>query len=155
MGDLPNRFVVEGEHVVVHKFPNGCLGLASLADVQRSQMTWRSTPQGSIWQRLKRLFSDVPQDSHPIGAVFLPSGAHVILKALPGSVQQRYGLEDVEGAIYVQAGTEDDADWAFRFNNDAQIQLQEFRSGQLIEVLSLAGTFATLYEPESQTVTTA
>jgi len=110
----------------------------------------REVPKGGFWQRIRRRFQDVPASSHP-PPVCVPSGAHLILKGIPGSIQQKYGLEDEEGAVFVQTSTEvsgyrDEV----RFNNGVQIRLQELRAGQLVEVLSLAGTHPILYEQELQ-----
>ena len=93
----------------------------------------------------------LPASSHPVPPVCVPSGAHLILKGIPGSIQQKYGLEDEEGVVFVQTSTEvsgyrDE----LRFNNGVQIRLQELRAGQLVEVLSLAGTHPVLYEQELQ-----
>jgi hypothetical protein len=81
----------------------------------------------------------------------VPSGTHLILKSIPTSLQQRYGLEEEEGAIFLRPDTaEGSLRGGLRFNNGALVQLQELGTGQLVEVLSLAGTQPTLYEPELQ-----
>jgi hypothetical protein len=74
-----------------------------------------------------------------------------MVKTIPPSLQQRYGLEEEEGAIFLRPDTQDDSSRGrLRFNNGAVVQLQERRAGQLVEVLSLAGTQPTVYEPELQ-----
>ncbi len=145
---IPSRVASECEQLIIHKFAGGSLGLASLQDVRRHE---REVPKASFWQRIKCCFQDVPVTEDPVPPVCVPSGAYLILKAIPGSIQQKYGLEGEEGAVFVQASTavngyRDE----LRFNNGIQIRLQELRAGQLVEVLSLAGTHPVLYEQELQ-----
>jgi hypothetical protein len=153
MGDssffgIPSRLAAEGEQLVVHRFPGGSLGLASITDVRHLAP---EVSTGNFWQRIRRRFQDAEGGSNPIPPVCVPPGAHLILKGIPGAIQQRYGLQDEEGALFVQisAGVSGYRD-ELRFNNGVQIRLQELRAGQLVEVLSLAGTHPALYEQELQ-----
>jgi hypothetical protein len=89
--------------------------------------------------------------SNPVPVVCVPSGAHLILKGIPGAIQQRYGLEEEEGALFTQTSSEVSGHGdELRFNNGVQIRLQELGAGQLVEVLSLAGTHPALYEHQLQ-----
>ena len=148
-----NRLIVEGEQLVVHKLPTGSLDLVSVADIRQNKSAFRHSGTSTFWQRIRRCFElENAEDSpHPVSPVWVPSGTYLILKGIPTSLQQRYGLEEEEGAIYLRPDTEDGTSrGGLRFNNGALIQLQELRVGQLVEVLSLAGTQPTLYEPELQ-----
>jgi hypothetical protein len=83
---VQNRVVVEGEHLAVHLFPSGLVGLASEADLRRDTSAGRERSSSSIWHRIKRRFQpDRSGCSPPIREVFVPSGTHLILKAIPMS----------------------------------------------------------------------
>src|SRR5712691_11115143 len=103
---IPNRLANEGEQLVVHRFPTGSLGLASTTDVGRHELARREAPKASFWQRVKCYFQDTPAGSAPICAVCVPPGAHLILKGIPAFLQQMYGLESEEGAVFVQTNAE-------------------------------------------------
>jgi hypothetical protein len=148
-----DRLVVEGEQLVLHSLPTGSLDLVSVADIRHDELPFKHYGKTTFWQRIARCFEfkNVPDGSHPLWAVWVPSGTYLILRAIPTSLQQRYGLEEEEGAIYLRPDTQDGTSRGeLRFNNGALVQLQELRVGQLVEVLSLAGTQPTLYEPELQ-----
>jgi hypothetical protein len=149
MGDFraPNRLVADGEQLVVQKFPNGSVGFVSAIGVSRIELTQIAAPKGSLWQRLKRLLRDGPGGSLPLSEVLVPSGTYLILRDIPSSIQQTYGLRDEEGAVLEGSPAETPCPGMLRFNNGAQIRMQELR-GQLVEVLSLAKTRPILYERE-------
>jgi hypothetical protein len=137
---VPNRLAMDGEELVVHRFQTGSLGLASVVDVARHECTRREASKGSVWHRIKCYFQD-PMDRVPVPAVCIPPGTQIILKGIPGSTQQTYGLQKEEGAIFVQTSAEGNTYRdALRFYNGAQVRLQDLRIGQLVEVLSLAGS---------------
>lgn len=147
----PNRLAADSEQLIVHKFPTGSIGLASVTDVWRYELDRHETLKGSLWQRLKRLCRDAPDTSHPLLQVRVPSGAYLILRAIPSSLQQRYGLRDEEGAVFERSHTEAKAcQGKLRFHNGARIRMEELRVGQLIEVLSLAKTHVIPYEWDLQ-----
>jgi len=143
-----NRLVVEGEQLVLHSVSNGVLDLVSVADVREWELAVKRSRNGTLWRRIAHCFeSVVPGETHPVATVWVPSGTHLILKNIPTSLQQRYGLEEEEGAIYLRPDAEDGKfGGELRFNNGALIPLQDLRVGQLLEVLSLAGTQPMLYE---------
>lgn len=146
-----NRLVVEGEQLVLYNVSNGPMDLVSVADVRFRDWTLRQSRKRTFWQRIAHRSESLPDGPHPVLAVWVPSGTHLILKGIPASLQQRYGLEEEEGAIFLRPDTEDGMSRGeLRFNNGALVQLQELRAGQIVEVLSLAGTQWTLYEPELQ-----
>jgi hypothetical protein len=148
-----NRLVLEGEQLVLYNVSTGLLDLVSLADVRDNELALRPSRKSTFWQCIARCFEfeNVPDGSHPVPAVWVPSGTHLILTGVPTSLQQRYGLEEEEGAVFLRSDTENGTSQGeLRFNNGAVVQLQELRAGQVMEVLSLAGTQPTLYEPQLQ-----
>ena len=68
--------------------------------------------------------------------VLVPPGTLVIVKSIPASLRQRYGLEAEEGAVFVSWG--DDCSGVLQCNNGTQIRVEELRGAPEIEVLSLA-----------------
>lgn len=144
-GSSQTRPVAEGEQLAVHRFLSGSVGLAAMADIRREEVSSREAVR-SIWQKVKRYFARVPPDCHPIPEVYVPSGTYLILRAIPGYIQQKYGLQKEEGAIFLQNGAAGSD--SLRFNNDTQVRLDELRLGQPVEVLSLAGIHPVFYEPE-------
>ena len=148
-----NRLVAEGEQLVLHNVSTGSLDLVSVADIGADEWSRSHPRKSTFWHGIARCFEseNAPYGSPPVLAVWVPSGTYLILKDLSKFLQQRYGLEEEEGAIYLQPDAGDGTSGGeLRFNNGALIQLRELRAGQLVEVLSLAGTQPTLYEPELQ-----
>jgi len=146
-----NRLALEGEQLVLYNLATGARDLVSIADVWRHKLALSPPGKSTFWQRITRLFKNAPDGAPPVSAVWVPSGTHLILKSIPTSLQQRYGLGEEEGAIFLRPDTaEGRLRGGLRFNNGALVQLQELRAGQLVEALSLAGTQPTLYEPELQ-----
>jgi len=147
----PNRLVREAEQLMVYKFPTGSLGLASVPDVQRYEMELQQAPKLTLWQRFMCCLQLDSAESK-IPAVCVPPGAHLILKAIPHPMRQRYGLEREEGVVFTQISADVNSYRdAVRFSNGVQIRLQELQEGQLVEVLSLAGARSELFEREFQT----
>ena len=151
MGDssffsIPSRLVGEGEQLVVHRFPGGSLGLASITDVRRLEP---KTPKGSFWQRIRRGFQDADGGSNPVPPVCMPSTPYPEGHSGGDSTEIRRGRRG--RYLFVKISTEVSGYTdELRFNNGVQIRLQELRAGQLVEVLSLAGTHPDLYEQELQ-----
>jgi hypothetical protein len=147
---VPNRLATDGEELVVHRFQTGSLGLASIGDVARCECARREVQRGTLWHRIKCYFQD-PVDRIPVPAVCIPPGTQIILKGIPGHLQQTHGLESEEGAIFVQTSPEGNTYRdALRFYNGALIRLQDLRVGQLVEVLSLTGAPETPVQREFQ-----
>jgi hypothetical protein len=147
---VQNRLATEGEQLVVHRFHTGSLGLASVIDVSRYDCAKREASKGSIWHRIRCYFQD-PADRVPVPAVCIPPGSQLILKGIPGPTQQTYGLQNEEGAVFVQTSAETNTYRdALRFYNGAQIRLQDLKVGQLVEVLSLTGISEMPFQRELQ-----
>jgi hypothetical protein len=110
-----SRLAVEGEPLVVRRFPSGSRGLASLDP------------------GLKELVFP-----YSATAVCVSPGARLVLRDIPKSLQQLLGVGEVEEVTFVQQGAE-----AFpyrdavRFSNGRETLLQHLHSGQRVEVLNV------------------
>ena len=110
-----SRLAVEGEPLVVHRFPSGSRGLASL-DQGLKELVFRCST----------------------AAVCVPPGARVLLRDSPKSLQQLLGVGEVEEVTFVLQGAE-----AFRyrdavrFSNGRETLMQHLHCGQPVEVLNV------------------
>ena len=112
---FPNRLAVEGEALVVRRFPCGTLGLTS-----------------ARWSLKQFLF---PSSTC---AVCVPPGARLLLREIPGSLQRSLGVGPEEPVTFVQQSAEaytyrD----AVRFSNGREVLLQRLLRGQRVGVLSI------------------
>jgi len=112
---FPNRLAVEGERLVLHRFPCGTLGMVS---VRRSFKSW--------------LF---PSSRC---AVCVPPGALLLLEGIPEDLQHRFGIGAAEDVTFTQqtaeAFTYRDA---IRFAGGREILLQKLPAGLMVRVLSV------------------
>jgi len=116
LAGLPSRLAVEGEQLVVHRFPTGSLGLAS------------PCPSLSRWRAAKQT-----------PAVCIPPGARLLLRDIPKGLQQQFGVRGIEEVAFVQlSATANQFRDAVRFNNGREIRLQELNEGLHVDVLSLS-----------------
>ena len=84
-----NRLAVEGEELVVYRFPTGCLGLISPADPEGVK------PEFGVWQ---------PRFSareFPC-AVCIPHGARLLLHDIPLHLQRQVGVGAEEHVMFIQ-----------------------------------------------------
>ncbi len=115
---FPNRLAVEGERLVVHRFPCGSLGLAPA----RRSLRQHLFPSG-------------------VPAVCVPPGARLRLHDIPRYLQHRLRIGEVEEVTFVQQSAE-----AFtyrdavRFATGRELLLQRLERGQRVEVLSLGAS---------------
>jgi hypothetical protein len=145
---IPNRLAVEGEDLVVHRFPTGSIGLASPANLM-SAASNEPAPTRSIWYRLKHGFLGSARRS-VVAAVCIPPGAYLVLKNLPEELRREWRIESNEGVVFVQtsANVNSYRD-AIQFQDGRLVRLQDLREGLHFEVLSLAGAFAPADERET------
>jgi len=134
---LPSRLAVEGEPLVVHRFPTATLGLASPTDVQAPAAGPPAQSPAGFWSRLKSWFSISDEPLFP--AVCVPPGARLLLRDIPQRLQQQLGAGAEEEVIFIQLSAEaycyrD----AVRFNNGREILLQKLEEGQRVDVLCLS-----------------
>jgi hypothetical protein len=116
LAGVPNRLAVEGEELVVHRFPTGIMGLAS-----------PNTPLSRLWS------------AKATPAVCIPPGARLLLRDIPVGLQLDFGVRDAEEVTFVQQSAE-----AFmyrdavRFKDSREILLQKLKCGQRVDVLDLS-----------------
>jgi hypothetical protein len=116
LAGIPNRLAVEGEELVVHRFPTGPIGLASPCG------------SGSRWWSAKE-----------IPAVCIPPGAQLILHDVPKRLQHSLAVGPVEEATFVQlSATPYQFRDAVRFSNGREIRLQELSEGMVVLVLKMS-----------------
>ena len=121
---MPNRLAVEGEELIVHKFPTGSLGFGSPIGRPRS-----------FWAELKEFFKPAP-----IPVVCVPPGAHLMLRDIPARLQSEFGMGPEEEVVFTQlsAAVNCYRD-AVRFRNGKETLLQHLAAGQHARVLHLSG----------------
>ena len=116
LAGLPSRLAVEGEQLVVHRFPTGTLGLAS------------PCPSLSRWWSAKQTV-----------AVCIPPGARLLLRDIPKDLQRKFDVQVTEEVLFIQVSAEA---YQFRdavhFSNGREILLQKLHCGQQVDVLSLS-----------------
>jgi len=117
LAGIPNRLAVEGEQLVVHRFP-ASLGLASPCPPLARLWSWKATP-----------------------AVCVPPDARLLLRDIPVDLQSQFHLGANEEVTFVQlSATAYEYRDAVRFKNGQEILLQKLRCGQRLDVLCLSGT---------------
>ena len=134
---IPNRLAVSGEELVVHRFQEGSVGLASALDLQRKQECSRVQRHG-FWSAFKEFFS--PPAAPPVPAVCIPPGARLLMRDIPARLQRECGVrEEAEEVVFTQitavVNTFRDA---VRFSNGVEVLLQRFDEGQRVRVLDLS-----------------
>jgi hypothetical protein len=116
LAHFPNRLAVEGEQLLVYRFSSGTRGFSS----QR--------------RNLEEILSPTLQT-----AVCVAPGARLLLHDIPEYLQQNFGLRTVEEVTFIQQTLEAFRHRdAVRFHNGREILLQDLRSGQRVDVLSLS-----------------
>jgi hypothetical protein len=117
LAGIPNRLAVEGEQLVVHRFP-ASLGLASPCEPTAHAWSNKTTP-----------------------AVCIPPGARLLLRDIPEDLQSHFHVGGDEEVTFVQtsANAYQYRD-AVRFKNGQEVLLQKLRCGQRVDVLCLSGS---------------
>ena len=123
LAGVPNRLAVEGEELVVHRFPTGTLGLAS--------------PDTS----LARSWFSMVRSARVTPAVCVPPGTRLLLRDIPADLQDALGVGTTEQVTFVQQSAEAyQYRDAVRFQNGREILLQELHCSQRVVVLSLSSS---------------
>ncbi len=132
--NAPNRLAVEGEPLQVHKFPTGSLGLASPYDLTTS---YDMSQPAKWWQRVMNLFREAP----PVPAVCIPPGAHLVLREIPSSLQEKLNIAAEEEVIFTQLSIESHRYRdGVQFQNGRKILLQQLPVRLQFDVLSLSAS---------------
>jgi hypothetical protein len=117
LAHYPNRLAVEGDQLLTFRFSSGTLGLTARCF------------------NLKEMLFPVQTT-----AVCVPPGARLLLRDISEHLQRGFGVTQTEEVTFIEqsvdAFTHRDA---VRFGNGREVLLQDLRSGQWVEVLSLCG----------------
>jgi hypothetical protein len=139
---IRNRLAVEGEQLLVHRFPSGSMGLASPCDLRPAVESLPDHAPARWWASIKSWFGPNPAKSAP--AVCIPPGARLMLHDIPRHVQLRLGTSAVEEVTFVQLSAEP---YTYRdailLQNGQSVLLQRLAEGQQVSVLCLASVEAT------------
>jgi hypothetical protein len=148
--EFPNRLAREGEELVTYRFPSGSIGLASPVELENARSRDRAQDKPSrngILEEVTNHFelSRYRLRARPsVCAICLPPGTHLMLKDIPATMQQDFGLCPEESGTFIETGIEAHRHRdAVQFANGRVILLQRLCEGQRIQVLSLvpAGEF--------------
>jgi hypothetical protein len=129
LATVRNRLAVEGEELVVYRFPAGSVGLTSPEELESFKHKWPG------W------LSGFRAPASPC-AVCIPPGARLVLRDIPERLRFQLGIGEVGQVIFIQreAGRHRDG---LRFQNNQEILLQHLAVGQHATVLSLSADEAT------------
>ena len=118
-----NRPAVEGEELMVYRFPTGSLGLASPYEVEaREFRSWRD------WFNLRQ----VPC------AVCVPPSARLLLQDIPKHIQRQFGAGSTEEVVFTETSAKAyHCREAVRFKNGQEVLLQSLNCFQRVRILSL------------------
>jgi hypothetical protein len=143
---VPNRLAVSGDELVVHRFQEGSMGLASAFDLRSGEEMRKRKPQG-FWTKLKDFFD---ADPVVITAVCVPPGARLAIRDIPETRQREWGLQSsAADAVFTQitAHAEEHRD-AVCFSNGTVVLLQGLLEGQRVRVVSVSSEEDMHTEPE-------
>ncbi len=125
---ITNRLAREGEVLTIYRFSTGSKGLSS-------------PPQLNAAIKSGRLISFITSKltlASEECAVCIPDGARLVLKGIPDSYQQAYGLAETEQVTFRQLSAEAlEYRDAVEFHNGRRLRLQQLEVGQMVEVISL------------------
>ena len=126
LAGLRTRLAVEGEELVLYRFPTGSLGLTSPAELEAHRKEFRG------WQ------SWFDPREVPC-AVCIPPGARLLLRDIPDHLQKHLGVGVVENVVFTQRSSESGRHRdGLRFKNGQEILLQRLTERQRAAVLSLS-----------------
>jgi hypothetical protein len=129
-----NRLAVEGEELVVHRFPSGSKGLASPSDLSEN----RPGQRRRWWLVLKDALLSTHDQAVP--AVCIPPGATLSIRNLSEALQRKYDLHSNETVIFQElTGVVHTYRDAILFPNDVQLRIQDLPEGLQVVVLDLGG----------------
>jgi hypothetical protein len=129
-----NRLAIDGEELVVHRFPSGSKGLASPSDLPEN----RPKERRSWWVELKDAL--IGSQDQTVPAVCIPPGATLVLRNLSEPLQRKYELHSEETVTFQElTGAVNTYRDAVRFSNDVQLRIQDLPEGLHVTVLDLGG----------------
>ena len=132
LAGVPNRLVVEGEPLVVHRFSTGTMGLASPFD-----LVFRQPHRKSWWSAVRDWLLLSPAGS--VCAVCIPPGARLVVRNIPERLQVQLGIGSEEEAQFIQlSATAFEHRDALKFSSGRTAKLQELPAGLRMDVVSVA-----------------
>ena len=138
LAGLENRLAIEGEELVVHRFPTHSVGLASPADLKPAGGD-SSTAQETFWRRVKNFLAAAVYCPRAV-AVCIPPGASLVLKEIPADFQHKWNVAAEEPVHFTQTSAEVNMYRdAISFSNGRLALLQELPEGMPVKVVSLGG----------------
>jgi hypothetical protein len=147
LGGMRNRLAIEGEDLIVHRFPTHSIGLASRADLSFRKAQAASCQ--SLWNSIVSFLSLVG-DCPNVLAVCIPPGARLILKGIPPNLQHKWEVGHEERVVFVQTTAEVNTYRdAIEFRNGRKVSLQYLIEGMSVRVISLGGDSVFEQEPEA------
>jgi len=155
LAEVRSRLAMEGEELVVHRFPTHTIGLASPGDLGRGATT---CGQG-VWSQVKELLGQAFGPAKFVPAVCIPPGASLVLSGIPAELQRRWHITAEEPVVFTQISMQVNAHRdAVRFQNGHESLLQNLTEGIRVRVISLGGDqtheaapTSAVREPESVT----
>jgi len=143
---LPTRLAVDGEQLVVHRFPTGSIGLTSSEEIKSLRQATEREPARSVWSHIKRFFQGDPEQLVPT-AVCIPPGTLLVMRNISPVVCERYGVQTDEGVVFMQTSANSNTHRdAVQFSNGRHVLLQELHEGVEAEVLSVSGNPLPIFE---------
>jgi hypothetical protein len=132
--NLPNRLAVEGEDLIVHRFPSGSMGLASPADLYPPQV--EAANRHTFWGSVKAMFS---LKKCTVPAVCIPPASRLRLHNTSERMQRDYGIHRDEDCTFDQltADSHTHRD-VVRFCNGKFIRIQQLPEGMGMTVLDMS-----------------
>ena len=135
-----SRLAVEGEELIVYRFPTGCLGFVSARDPD--------VPQ--------REFAGWPIRFDPLEfpcAVCIPPGARLVLRDVPDRLRRQLGVGAEESVMFIEAsGRYRDG---IEFANGQKLSLQRLVEHQRADVLSLSSMIVSEEETDADVISSA
>jgi hypothetical protein len=143
---VPNRLAANGEELIVHRFQEGSIGLASASEIRLEQASRKLRLQG-FWPKLKEFFRPKAEG---IPAVCIPPGSRLLIRDIPQNVHGEWGVQkSVAEAVFTQVTAEE-----FRhrdavcFGSGTIVLLQRLMEGQRVRVVSVSSEEELQTEPE-------
>jgi hypothetical protein len=135
----PNRLAIEGERLVVHRFPGGSLGLTSPSETLGARKTnWADVLRRWSWSGMMNRVELSNAKPKGVCAVCIPPGSRLIVRDIPLNTRVLLRVAETEKVIFEQlSAREFTYRDAIRFDNGATLILQRLNPGQRVDVLSL------------------
>ncbi len=132
---IQNRLAVAGEHLRVHRFQTGSIGLAA----PPPEITDSTTEaKEGFWRKIFRMATE---PRVPECAVCIPPGARLILHDISDRMQRDLRVSCSEEVTFTQlTARENSYRDAVRFSRGETVLLQHLHPGQRVHVISVASS---------------